>query len=89
VRRLQVAGYAGKTTLVKDSVRPLRPRVAGRQPVLRYETKPGEQLQFDWGEFVYEQDGAPHKLFGFTAVLSYSLLRYCNAPRILDRRLRI
>jgi transposase len=89
VRRLQAIGYAGKTTLVKDFVRPLRPRVAGHQPVIRYETRPGEQLQFDWGEFVYEQDGATHKLFGFTAILSYSRMRYvvfakrCDAPSLL------
>ena len=89
VRRLQAAGYAGKTTLVKDFVRPLRPRAAGRQPVVRYETAPGEQLQFDWGEFVYEQEGTPRKLFGFTAVLSYSRLRYvvfakrCDAPSLI------
>src|SRR5690242_13689718 len=37
VRRLQAAGYSGKTTLVKDCVRPLRPRATG-QPVVRYET---------------------------------------------------
>jgi transposase len=89
VRRLQAAGYAGKTTLVKDFVRPLRPRSAGHQPVVRYETKPGEQLQFDWGEFVYEQEGAPHKLFGFTAILSYSRMRYvvfakrCDAASLI------
>jgi transposase len=89
VRRLQAAGYAGKTTLLKDFVRPLRPRASGHQPVIRYETKPGEQLQFDWGEFVYEQDGAAHKLFGFTAILSYSRLRYvvfakrCDAPSLI------
>lgn len=89
VRRLQAAGYAGKTTLVKDFVRPLRPRAAGHQPVVRYETKPGEQLQFDWGEFVYEQDGATRKLFGFTAVLSYSRMRYvvfakrCDTPSLI------
>lgn len=89
VRRLQAAGYPGKTTLVKDFVRPFRPRAAGRQPVVRYETKPGEQLQFDWGEFVYEQEGAPHKLFGFTAILSYSRMRYvvfakrCDAPSLI------
>lgn len=75
VCRLQAAGYAGKTTLVKDFVRPLRPRAAGQRPVVRYETKPGEQLQFDWGEFVYEQEGATRKLFGFTAILSYSRMR--------------
>jgi transposase len=89
VRRLQAAGYAGKTTLVKDFVRPLRPRAAGQRPVVRYETKPGEQLQFDWGEFAYEQEGAPRKLFGFTAILSYSRLRYvvfakrCDAPSLI------
>lgn len=89
VRRLQAAGYAGKTTLVKDFVRPLRPRARGGQPVLRYETQPGEQLQFDWGEFSYEQEGAARKLFGFTAVLSYSRMRYvvfakrCDAPSLV------
>lgn len=89
VRRLQAAGYTGKTTLVKDFVRPLRPRAAGQRPVVRYETAPGEQLQFDWGEFVYEQDGTRRKLFGFTAVLSYSRLRFvvfsprCDAPSLI------
>jgi transposase len=76
VRRLQAAGHIGKTTLVKDFVRPLRPHARGGQPVLRYETMPSEQLQFDWGEFAYEQEGAARKLFGFTAVLSYSRMRY-------------
>jgi transposase len=89
VQRLQAVGYAGKTTLVKDFVRPLRPRASGRQPIIRYETKPGEQLQFDWGEFVYEQEGMPRKLFGFTAILSYSRMRYvvfakrCDAPSLI------
>lgn len=86
VRRLQAAGYAGKTTLGKDFVRPLRPRVAGRQPVVRYETKPGEQLQFDWGEFVYEQEGVTRKLFGFTAVLSSSRMRYVVFAKRCDAR---
>jgi transposase len=89
VRRLQALGYTGKTTLVKDFVRPLRPRRAGQRPVVRYETKPGEQLQFDWGEFVYERDGRSHKFFGLTAILSYSRMRYvvftkrCDAPSLI------
>lgn len=89
VQRLQTAGYTGKTTLVKDFVRPLRPRTSGHQPVVRYETQPGEQLQFDWGEFAYEQEGTAHKLFGFTAILSFSRLRYvvfakrCDAASLI------
>jgi transposase len=81
--RLQALGYTGQISILKDCVRPLRPpAAAARRPVLRYETKPGEQLQFDWGEFVYEQDGKRHKVFGFTAVLSYSRMRFvCFAKR--------
>jgi transposase len=75
-RRLQAQGYQGERSILKDFVRPLRPVVRGiRRAVIRYETVPGEQLQFDWGEFVYEQQGVAHKVFGFTAVLSYSRMR--------------
>lgn len=84
--RLQALGYTGKLSILKDFVRPLRPpRVAGRlQAVLRYETKPGEQLQFDWGEFVYEQEGISHKVFGFTAVLGYSRMRFLTFTKRTD-----
>jgi transposase len=49
--RLQKMGYTGGISILKDFVQPLRPTVAGYAPVQRYETKPGEQVQFDWGEF--------------------------------------
>jgi hypothetical protein len=57
--------------------------------VQRYETKPGEQLQFDWGEFHYEQNGRDQKLYGFTAILSYSRMRFvtfvkrCDTPTMI------
>src|SRR5258707_5493973 len=83
--RLQAQGYTGRISILKDFVRPLRPpAAAARRPVIRYETKPGEQLQFDWGEFVYEQDGHTRKLFGFTAVLSYSRLRFVTFVKRTD-----
>ena len=74
--RLHALSYTGSISIVKDFVHPLRPVRAGRRPVQRYETAPGTQLQFDWGEFTYEQAGQPRKLFGFTAVLSYSRMRF-------------
>jgi transposase len=75
-RRLREQGYTGRHSILKDFVHPLRPVVRRhRRPVIRYETGPGEQLQFDWGEFLYEHDGQTRKLFGFTAVLSYSRMR--------------
>ncbi len=74
--RLQAMGDRGSLSVLKAFVHPLRPKKQGQAPVIRSETKPGEQVQCDWGEFVSEKDGAPHKLSGFTAVLCSSRLRF-------------
>jgi len=87
--RLQKMGYTGGISILKEYVRPLREASAGHAPVQRYETKPGEQVQFDWGEFVYEQEGQMHKFYGFTAVLGYSRMRFvtfvkrCDTPTLI------
>jgi len=89
LERLRVRGYTGGITILKDFVQPLRPGTAGQQPVLRYETEPGQQMQIDCGEFVYERDGATHKVYGFCAVLGYSRMRYvqfvkrCDTPTLI------
>jgi transposase len=87
--RLQEMGYSGSLSTLKAYVQPLRPSKVGHHPVIRYETKPGEQMQFDWGEFHYEQQGRDHKFYGFTAVLSYSRMRFitfvkrCDTPTMI------
>jgi len=89
LERLRPLGYTGKVSTIKDFVQPLRPPRAGKQPVRRYETTPGEQMQIDWGEFLYTEEGRTHKLYGFTAVLSYSRMRFvtfskrCDTPILL------
>jgi len=87
--RLHALGYTGGISILKDFVHPLRPARAGHRPVRRYETAPGEQLQFDWAEVTYEAEGARRKLFGFTAILSYSRMRFvvfvkrCDTPTLI------
>jgi transposase len=94
LERLQAQGYTGGITILKDFVQPYRLGTAGHQPVVRYETKPGEQLQFDWGEFLYERDGTAHKLYGFSAVLGYSRMRFvqfakrCDTPSLIRGLMR-
>jgi len=89
LERLREQGYKGNGTILRDYVRPFRPRNVGHQPVMRYETKPGEQMQYDWGEVHYEHKGQDHKLYGFTAVLSYSRMRFitfvkrCDTPTMI------
>jgi transposase len=82
--RLQAMGYTGSLSTLKAFVHPLRPPGQGHAPVQRFETKPGEQVQFDWGEFRYEQEGAPRKLYGFTAILSYSRMRFVTFVKRSD-----
>jgi len=72
--RLGAQGYTGGRSILKEFVRPLRPAQQGRAPVIRYETLPGRQMQFDWGEFGYDDEqGRRRKVYGFTAILGYSL----------------
>ncbi len=87
--RLLERGYTGSLSVLKAFVHPLRPPQAGHAPVQRFETQPGEQVQFDWGEFKYEQDGVPRKVYGFTAILCYSRMRFvtfvkrCDGPTLI------
>jgi transposase len=82
--RLLAMGYKGSLSVLKAFVHPLRPPAGGHYPVVRYETKPAEQVQFDWGEFKYEQEGTPRKLYGFTAILSYSRMRFVTFVKRCD-----
>jgi transposase len=84
--RIQLQGYTGGKTLVKDYVKPFRPP---RQipAVQRYETKPGEQAQVDWGicEYIDEQ-GVLHKVPVFVMVLGYSRAIYVEFAKRCDIR---
>jgi transposase len=87
--RLRGLGYQGGRSILKAYVHPQRPAAAGKRPVIRYETPPGQQMQFDWGECVYERDGVRRKVYGFIAILSYSRMRYarfvkrCDVPTLM------
>ncbi len=89
LERLREQGYQGNATILRAYVHPLRPRNVGHQPVIRYETKAGEQMQYDWGEVQYEHLGHARKLYGFTAVLGYSRMRFvtfvkrCDTPTMI------
>jgi transposase len=84
--RIREQGYTGGKTLVKDYVQPLRP--PRRTPaVQRYETKPGEQAQVDWGIADYvDENGIIHKVPVFVMVLGYSRAMYIEFARRCDIR---
>lgn len=73
----QAAGYGGGMTRLRDSVASVRPRVEP-EPVVRFETAPGLQAQFDFAEVRLPWG----KRYALVVVLGYSRLLYVEfVPR--------
>ena len=68
---LRAQGYAGKLTQLRIFLQSLRPR-APAEPLVRFETPPGQQMQVDW--IVFRRGKAPLSAFG--ATLGYSRASY-------------
>jgi transposase len=65
---------------VERAVAPLRRElVAAARATVRFETRPGEQLQIDFGERRVEIGGVPTKVFFFVATLGYSRRLFVRA----------
>ena len=75
-REIEERGYKGGLRQVQDYLQKLRP-AARPDPVVRFETEPGQQMQMDWIEF--RKPG--HKLgmlAAFVATLGYSRVSYAE-----------
>lgn len=73
---IEVKGYDGGLTILKDYMKPYR-AAAKKKYTMRYETRPGEQMQVDWKDVgLVEIDGSQHKLSLFVVILGYSRMKY-------------
>jgi transposase len=68
---IQSQGYTGGTTILRDYIAPKRPLRHQRQTV-RFETKPGQQLQSDWGELRTIIGGVETKVYFIVNQLGFS-----------------
>ena len=80
LRELRGRGYAGGITILREHLARLRPAVV-EEPVGRFETEPGRQMQVDWA--VMRRGADP--LSVFVAVLGHSRAAY--AEFVTDERL--
>ena len=71
LREIQEDGYDGGITILRDYIRPKRALRPSRTTV-RFETKPGRQLQSDWGELWTEVAGVEAKVHFIVNQLGYS-----------------
>ncbi len=72
-QRIEKLGYKGEITLVRNYLREKRGATLSRQPFIRFESEPGEQMQVDWGHFgSIEYENTRRKLYVLIVVESYS-----------------
>ena len=70
-REITALGYSGKIRIVSQFLKNLKPKTAP-DPVVRFETAPGEQMQVDWVVF----KRGKNSLSAFVATLGYSRASY-------------
>ena len=74
--RLKRMGYTGAYESVKVYVRGIKEQKK-RLAYLRFETEPGLQAQFDWGDFqILDADGRVTTVYAFVLLLGYSRAMY-------------
>ena len=76
-QEIQKLGYRGSLRWMKDIMNrlELRQKVKDEEPLVRFETKAGQQMQVDWVEF--PKDG----LSAFVATMGYSRASYVEYVR--------
>lgn len=83
---LQLIGYRGGRTVVKDYLKPFRHKPKSAEQ--RFFVRPGQQMQVDWGELGVVDLG-PHrvKLYVFVAVMAWSralFVRFTSDMQMLN-----
>ena len=77
LQRLQQRGFDGKITILRDYLQKIRGRIKYREPFIRFESPPGEQMQIDWGHFGTLSYGqSKRKLYALAVIESYSRMSY-------------
>ena len=77
LQTLRVKGFDGEITIVRKLLRELRGQSCNREPFIRFESDPGEQMQIDWGHFQTLQYGNwARKLYALAVVESHSRMLY-------------
>lgn len=86
LQRLRGKGFDGQISIVRDHLKQLRGRQKNREPFIRFESQPGEQIQVDWGHFPSLSYGDyRRKLYALSVVEGYSRMLYVHFSHSQDQ----
>jgi len=75
LQHIRVNGFAGEITIVRDYLRQIRQDK--KQAFIRFESRPGEQFQIDWGHFgSLAYDKSSRKLYALAVIESHSRMLF-------------
>lgn len=77
LRQIQEKGFAGEITIVRDFLKHLRHNIYSKEAFIRFESRPGQQMQIDWGHFGSLSYGkSSRKLYALAVIESHSRMLY-------------
>jgi len=76
---IQNKGYQGSLSLLRQFIRKHLPKPKP-EPLIRFETAPGKQMQVDWGQM----RGGKNPIHAFVAILGYSRMLYVEFSHQMD-----
>ena len=77
LQHIRKKGFTGGISIVRGLLRELRGKAGSRQPFIRFESQPGEQVQVDWGHFGSLSYGdTSRKLYGLAVLEGHSRMLY-------------
>lgn len=77
LQRIREKGFDGGITIVRGMLRKLRGNAKNRQPFIRFESQPGEQVQVDWGHMGTLTYGeSRRKLYALAVLEGHSRMLY-------------
>lgn len=79
LRELKEKGYTGSYDTLKHFLAPLRPHRAALEMTVRFETRPGQQAQVDWGSSLVWMGEAQSRIRFFVLTLGYSRRMFVRA----------
>ena len=78
LEELRVEGFDGGKSILNEYLRKVRPKPK-REPVVRFETEPGEQAQMDWSEHTVKfRKTGKAKVISFSYLLAFSRRQYID-----------